>query len=146
MISNCEISFKELVNGTQDIENITVRLVKDNRLFTQFDIAYGMVAQVFMQLKPFLVEGTYWIAEPLLMNIPELKTQRGRYAGLLDGSPLEIDRLAQTTLKNWYSLHDIIFWHSIALSEASYTQKYLLSIEKYGEEREKKNAFEWRNK
>lgn len=87
------------MNGTQDIENIIVRLVKDNRLFTQFDIAYGMVAQVFMQLKPFLVEGTYWIAEPLLMNIPELKTQRGRYPSLLDGHLWKLTNSLKLLLK-----------------------------------------------
>jgi hypothetical protein len=111
-----------------EIADVLGRIVHDNRLFAQFDIAYGMLTQVLMNHRPRSVESIYWFSKPIPVYIPRLKAVRGMFPKFIDGCMFVRDKMLLSTFKQWRAAPQAAFWHSITLSEAVYTEMYSMTI------------------
>lgn len=128
-------------NATEVLVTIK-KFVTDNRLETQFDLAYFLVCQALYSPMPRAVEANAWVRPNLDFYIPKAATARGAYRGFLTGQPLCSRPATMNTWPTFLSNTARVHVHAVALTEALYaglfevltrrTGHYLDSIAEFG--------------
>jgi hypothetical protein len=100
------------------IKAAIMRFVVNNRVQAQFDMAYGLVAQVLYSHMPRSAEAFVWYLKRNVMRLSGSQTMRGLHPIITGGTPLVTDTTRWQTYLTWIKSPLRIVLHSIALSEA----------------------------
>jgi hypothetical protein len=106
----------------KDIIEAITTLVTSNKLYTDFDIAYFMIAQVFLSPVPRCAESAAWFMNEATVYMPELSINTGELPFLLSGTEYVRDDSWRVTFDSWRKAKDAVFYHSIVLNEDVYLE------------------------
>lgn len=106
------------------IMKVIKNLVEANKLYSDFDQAYLMLAQIFWSPVPRSAEACIWYAESNTMYMPRLCCSRGLHPSLTSGIAYEPCTSWKNTYVNWNADVSTLEWQSVLLNEAAYTEAY----------------------
>lgn len=97
------------------------KLVGENRVQSQFDLAYMLLAQSVFAPVPRAAEANAWVVAQYNMVLPCASSVRGANRAFTSGIPYQPRPAACTTWKKWTANRNRIFVHAAALTEAAFT-------------------------
>lgn len=105
-----------------DVAVVIDKLVTSNKLYTDFDIAYGMVCQLLTTPVPRSVEAAAWFLDVQTVSMPNLHLDTGRLNMLRGGVSYTRDAGWKNTYTMWRRVPTHALMHSIAVNEAVYVE------------------------
>lgn len=110
-----------------EVSQVIWRLVIANRLQGQFDIALGVLTQIYISHKPCCIEGFIWNHSTKEVRIPRLRSFRGLYQEVTTGVAYDLSKDRVAAFTQWAKKPLQLFWPAALLSEVTHHQMYLIA-------------------
>lgn len=104
-----------------DVETVLRKLIANNRIEAQFDLAYTLVASILYTPLPRAVEANGWVSPVTDFSIPMASAVRGALDEFTEGNPYQPRPSALATWETYKLQPTRIYVHALGLTEALYT-------------------------
>nr|WAK77569.1 MAG: capsid protein [Totiviridae sp.] len=107
--------------SARDVDVVLRKLVANNRLDAQFDLAYTLLAAVIYTPLPRAVEANGWVSPNIDFNLPRAGSVRGMIDEFTQGNAFQPRPTAMLTWETYKLQPTRLTLHAIAMTEALYT-------------------------